>query len=383
MSISSLSVRKSLYLLLSIFFFACNGETRNPTQFQSPDPDPVPDNTTPFNGGGFGVSGLLFENNLIMWYRDSDGNQSDLFPQMYFTRMDAPDYPVWDSFPEQHILSGGVPRDGIPSLMVPPFVAVDAAQATYVNENDLVLGAVVNGEVKAYPKKILWWHEIANDVIGEQSVTMTLCPLTGTGMLFKVPEIGNAIETLELLPVVETTWAAWKAMYPQTRVISINTGFDRNYQLYPYGSYRQEETSPLFPLRTILTLDARYPPKHTVLGIAEGDAQKAYPFSELEGNPVVNDELDGVQILIVSDIASRLAIPYYRTLDDRVLTFSLVSTEPFEMRDDETGSLWNIKGQAVSGELEGARLVQKPAYNAFWFAWIVFWPQTSIFQGGA
>jgi hypothetical protein len=169
-------------------------------------------------------------------------------------------------------------------------------------------------------------------------------------------------------------------LFPTTTVIAQNTGFNRNYNVYPYGNYRAEQTLPLFPLRT-RGIDTRFPPKHTVLGLIQGDVQKAYPFSKLTGKPVVNDEVNGREVLIVSDLSSKLAIPYDRKVNGRFLSFRIDTENPFRMTDNETGSVWNLKGEALSGSLAGAKLAQIPAYNAFWFAWAVFWPSTLIFEG--
>ncbi len=329
---------------------------------------------------GFGVSGLLFENNLVMWFRETDGKQSELFPQMYYTRADADNFPVWNNFPQDDVVSGGVPRDGIPALVNPLFVSANSNDADYLADDDLVLGVVINGEIKAYPHNILWWHEIANDVIGGEKIIATLCPLTGTGMIFKAPADGNTARELELLPVIETTWRNWQKLYPNTRVISKNTGVNRNYTQYPYNNYRVENTNPLFSLRTG-NIDTRFLPKHNLLGLRVGDQQKAYPFSRLDGKPVVNDTFNGLDVLIVSDLPERLAIPYERRVDGQNLTFRVTATAPFAMKDDQTQTTWNIKGEATSGPLAGSRLKQIPAHNAFWFAWAVFWPQTLVFGG--
>lgn len=327
---------------------------------------------------GFGVSGLLFENNLVMWDRENDGSRNELFSQMYFTRLDASDFPVWGAFPSRYLVSGGVPRDGIPALVDPRFVTAGSIELDYLHNDDLVLGAVINGVVKAYPENILWWHEIINDNIGGVDVIMTLCPLTGTGMLFRAPANSNNVDRLELLPVVETTWQKWREMYPNTQAVSKNTNYNRDYTVYPYSTYRDENVPPLFGIRTS-PIDSRFPPKHTILGLIFDDVQKAYPFSRLEDNPVINDHVNGREILIVSQLNARLAVPYDRAIDDNVLTFRIEKTEPFTISDNETGSLWDIKGHAISGPLNGKQLDQLPAHNAFWFAWSVFWPQTLVF----
>lgn len=366
-----------LLVILGLLIVACN---------ENDNSNPLGDDRNGSSDGknssktGFGVSGLLFENNLVMWDRENQGSRNELFPQMYFTRADVANFPVWGSFPDNHLVSGGVSRDGIPALTNPKFVESASSEAGYVRSSDLVLGAVVNGETKAYPENILWWHEIVNDVIGGQKVMMTFCPLTGTGLFFRAPDRAANVDGLELLPVVETTWEKWKQLYPATTVISQNTAFNRDYTSYPYGSYRSDQTQPLFPLRT-RGLDNRFPPKHTVLGLIEGSVQKAYPFSRLAGKPVVNDNVNGREVLIVSDLAAKLAVPYDRQVNGRILSFKISSENPFQMTDNESGSVWNIKGEAISGSLVGAKLAQIPAYNAFWFAWAVMWPATQIFGG--
>lgn len=365
-------IRKVLFNLIvigALLTFACSDEFSNI----------VGEDGNNLGKSGFGVSGLLFENNLVMWDRENQGEHSELFPQMYFTRTDAANFPTWGEFPSDQMVSGGVPRDGIPALTNPKFVTGPSPEISYLRDSDIVLGAVIDGVAKAYPENILWWHEIVNDETAGQKVLMTFCPLTGTGLFFRAPDRSANVNRLELLPVVETTWAKWKELYPNTTVISENTGFNRNYTVYPYGSYRSEQTQPLFPLRT-RNYDNRFQPKHIVLGLIEGAVQKAYPFSNLGGKPVINDEINGRAVLIVSDMSAKLAIPYDRDVNGQVLTFTFSSENPFQMTDTETGSVWNIKGEAVSGTLSGAKLTQIPAYNAFWFAWSVFWPSTLVFE---
>ena len=365
-------------LILGLSLIGCSSDnTTNPTGGGSGN-NSGNDTNPPKSGGGFGVSGLLFENNLVMWFRENSGDRSELFPQMYFTRVDAANFPVWGTFPIDQVVSGGVPRDGILALVEPRFVQPNSSELSYLSDSDLVLGAVINGQAKAYPENIFWWHEIANDIIGGVPVIMTLCPLTGTGLLFRAPADGNTVDQLELLPVIETTWEMWKQLYPETIVISENAG-NRNYSLYPYGGYRNENSSPLFPIAT-RPIDRRYPPKHTVLGLLVGEAQKAYPFARLEEKPVVNDHVNGTDVLIVSDLNARLAIPYDRAVNGQVLSFNLNSEDPFQMKDSKTGSVWNIKGEAISGQLVGTRLKQISAYTAFWFAWSTFWPQSQVFE---
>jgi hypothetical protein len=175
--------------------------------------------------------------------------------------------------PESELVSGGPGRDGIPALDRPVVVTADEGDEMYA-PSALVLGVVAGGEARAYPHGILWWHEIVNDVLGGVPVVVSHCPLTGSGMIYD-PRIGaqelnfgvsgllfdnnlvlfdRATESLwsqmrvqavcgslastrpPLRPVVQTTWAAWRAWHPDTTVLSTNTGFARNYAQYPYGT---------------------------------------------------------------------------------------------------------------------------------------------------
>jgi hypothetical protein len=215
--------------------------------------------------------------------------------------------------PEDRLVSGGPGRDGIPALDNP--VVVSAAEGdTFLLPTALVLGVVENGEARAYPHNVLWWHEIVNDTLGGVRIVVSYCPLTGSGMVYD-PRIGGqvlnfgvsgllfennlvlfdrATESLwsqmgvqgvcgsfsgtapALRPIVQSTWEAWKAMHPNTTVVSFDTGFGRNYGVYPYGNYdRVGDNSLLFPAASI---DRRRPLKELALGIVESGVEKAYPY---------------------------------------------------------------------------------------------------------
>lgn len=168
------------------------------------------------------------------------------------------------------LADGGPPKDGIPSIDAPKF---DAAHETPFSDDDLVLGLVVDGDARAYPYGILNWHEVVNDTVGGVPVAVTYCPLCDTGIVFErgdrtfgvsgklyqsclvmyardtetlfaqvwgVGIVGPEVDQpLERLPVVRTTLGAWRQQHPDTRVLSVNTGHERDYFEYPYGSYDQ------------------------------------------------------------------------------------------------------------------------------------------------
>ena len=338
------------------------------------------------------------------------------------------------SFPFSEIRSGGPSKDEIPALTDPVFVAPNHGAARYLNEDDTVLGLVVNGEARAYPHSIFWHHEIVNDVIGGLPVVVTYCPLTGTGMAFDgtggagsrftagvtgllfnsnlilydrrdgetiYPQMTSrgisgprAGTDLRLLPVVETTWRCWKKLYPGTLVLGSDTGVYSvgTYLQYPYLlEGRDYRTDPdwlfesLFPRLRDNPLAARFGAKKMALGVRIGQTPKAYLFSNLAEEAVVNDVVGGSPLVVVWYGKERLAIPYSRNVNGRVLSFdraaSLDAAFPFLLKDRETGTIWNLRGEAVEGPLliKGNRLAQIPAHNTFWFAWATFWRATNIY----
>ncbi len=350
---------------------------------------------------------------------------------------------VFDQFEDievlikMHMLSGGPGKDGIPAMTNPEFV--DPDQVEYVRDDELVMGVYMHGEVKAYPENLGWWHEIVNDQIGDQFISVTLCPLTGTGMVFNATDAdGSQIEfgvsgflintnlvmydrrndrtlypqmiytglnddfknqQLELLPVVETTWGMWKQMYPETKVAQFGTGLERyserkqqsyldvdRFRSYPYGNYRTDNNNLFLYARPTSSMDLRtLEVKDVVLGLCQNDQLKAYPFPDMPDGAVINDELGGVPLLVVFEREASLAIPFYREVDGQVLTFYEVEPEgnlPVEFMDAETRSRWNLRGEAVSGPLAGQRLRQMPGYNSMWFAWATYWPETDLWTFG-
>jgi hypothetical protein len=326
-----------------------------------------------------------------------------------------------------------VGKDGIPALTDPVFVSTTSADAGYIADSDPVMGLVIGGEAKAYPHNIGWWHEIVNDVVGGHPVVVSLCPLTGTGMVFDgvdgerritmgvsgwlfnnnlimydrrddetlFPQITHRAvfgpgkgEDLDLLPVVETTWGFWKRLHPNTAVVSGQGHFYpiASYSGYPYNRYREPNSEPMFPISPGLDVNplARlYNHKELTMGLRSSDAVKAYPFEEMDKEAVINDRLGIDEIVVVFHRDTQMAIPYHRRIihdgNSITLTFDWAasgdSVFPFAMVDRQTRSVWNLMGEATEGELSGHKLRQFPSHNAFWFAWATFWQNTTVHSG--
>ena len=269
------------------------------------------------------------------------------------------------------IHSGGPPKDGIPALTRPKVVRANGA--AYLADDDPVLAVHLGGASRAYPIRILNWHELVNDVIGGVPVLVSYCPLCGSGVVFdrRVDEqardfgvsgllwesnvlmydrTDNALwsqlamravtgphagTSLRILPVFFGSWGAWRGRYPDTTVLDVETGYRRAYGRDPYDGYA---ASPdlIFPTSRA---DTRRPVKDWVVGVVVGDAAKAYPFAEL----------------------ARAARPVRDRVGDRTLVIDFDPTS-------RSVSVTDADGES------------HPAAVAFWFAWSVFHPGTALYE---
>jgi len=318
--------------------------------------------------------------------------------------------------PREKVYDGGPGKDGIPSIDEPEFLPVD--QVDYLNENDLVLGLKQGDKTKAYPHRILDWHEIVNDKAGNRNVAVTYCPLTGTGIAWN-REINNKTTTFgvsgllyknnlipydratdsywsqmlnqsihgehiktkaETFQLIETTWSTWKSMYPGSRVLSTQTGYDRNYRVYPYGDYK-ETAELIFPVDP---LDERLFLKKRVLGLTGGDQTKAYQFKDFSDSVhIVGDTLNDEHYIIISSQKSNFLVAYKNQLQEgNKGNFQLEPLQdqlPLVMKDQQ-GNRWNIFGEAVAGPEKGEKLQRANAFIGYWFAWSSFYPDIKIYN---
>ncbi|MDE2706829.1 MAG: DUF3179 domain-containing (seleno)protein, partial [Gemmatimonadota bacterium] len=190
---------------------------------------------------------------------------------------------------------------------------------------------------------------------------------------------------------------------PHTTVVQAATGLDRypdyiralypldSYGHYPYGNYRSDHQMIIFPLTTARPSD-RLSAKEMVLGLRVAGESRAYPFSRMPAKAVVNDRVGDRDVLVLYDAETATAIPYSRVVDGQLLTFRILShtddlrlssgrSLPLAFADVETGSEWNMRGEALAGPLKGAQLEQIPAYNSMWFGWSAYWPDTRLWNG--
>jgi Protein of unknown function (DUF3179) len=331
------------------------------------------------------------------------------------------------SVPLDEFVGGGPPKDGIPSIDEPKFVSAEEADR-FLEPREPIAVVVVAGEVRAYPIQILIWHEIVNDEIAAQPVAVTYCPLCNSTVAFSRVVDGEPVEfgttgmlrnsdlvmydrsteswwqqitaeavvgeltgaKLDVLPSQIFSWAELRRLRPDARVLSRNTGFNRDYGSSPYGGYDTDPDSQPFLLEG--EPDRSLPPKERVAAVRSGDSAVVYPFSRLRTDAPVNDELDGEPVVVFfdPDVASALDSPlvsegrdvgaaavFERIVDGRVLEFE-PGREPGTFRDSQTGSTWDMSGRATAGALEGARLEQVPHDDQFWFALAAFFEDAEI-----
>jgi hypothetical protein len=297
----------------------------------------------------------------------------------------------------EEIVWGGVKKDGIPALTRPKLIA--PVEATYLTADELVFGVEINGDARAYPLRILDWHEMLNDTVGGVPVALAYCTLCGSGILYDArvpgrdepfefgssgllyrsnklmydqqthslwnqftgrpvvgPLTGYRIE-LAVLPVTITSWQDWRTRHPDTKVLSLDTGHERDYTPgRPYGEYFAS-ADLMFPM---LVLDDRLAPKDYVFAL-RGPLDKAWSLAAFEGGRVINDEVGGQALVLVGDAATRSV----RAYDSGGRRFE-ATADPAVI--SAAGEDWRVEETALMGP-SGERLARLPGHVAYWFAW--------------
>lgn len=303
-------------------------------------------------------------------------------------------------------------RDAIPPLYQPVFETAAAADR-WLGDRDIVLGYADGDEAFAYPVKILNYHEIASHTVNGRPIMATYCPLCQSGVVYDrtvdgevllfgntsalyesdmvmldhqtgsywVQVSGHAVvgsltgAQLEPLPSQMSSWAQWQMLYPETQVLSRDTGFSRNYDRDPFVGYaeRLNETGNFaFPVSEAVR-DARLEPGALVLGVQVGDETVAYPLED--ELTVINETIGETAVTVF--IASNSGAAYKAVADGRSLTFSVRGGT---IVDNETNSIWNFTGKATDGELAGAQLEPLPTRTSLWFALIAAFPDLTLNQ---
>ena len=316
--------------------------------------------------------------------------------------------------------------DAIPPLVFPRYEDADAGD--WLEPSDLVLGFVAaDGAAYAYPHKILNFHEIVNDTLGGEPVLITFCPLCRSGVVYdrrldgQTLSFGNTsalylsdmvmfdretysywwqvpgeaiVGTLagqRLTPLASETveWRTWRALHPDTKLLSRETGFARNYNRDPFtglGASLDEGARP-FQSNPAPT-DGRLAPSEMVLGLEVDGRHAVYSLTRI-GDGVRNDWLANRPIVLFTSASGPAGAAYFADLqldpqleedladelDDGVLTFEAGGGV---WRDDQTGSIWDLAGRAIEGPLAGSQLEPIPSRSTFWYAFVAAFPDAEL-----
>ena len=299
----------------------------------------------------------------------------------------------------EEIVWGGVKKDGIPALVNPR--QIPAHEAAYLTDRELVFGVSISGDSRAYPLRILDWHEMFNDVVGGVPVCLAYCTLCGSGILFDTrvpgrrkpflfgssgllyrsnklmydtateslwnqftgrPVVGRLARSdieLKILPVVITSWRAWLAAHPDTTVLSLDTGFQRDYR--PGRAYGHYFSSPelMFP---VAVRDRRLAPKDRIFVLRDGDNEMAWALSLFGGGAVIHDRVGRRNVVLIGNTDTETV----RAYESGGRTFAAVQGDSSRVKSE--GSFWTVTEDALTGP-GGERYERLPGHVAYWFAW--------------
>lgn len=307
----------------------------------------------------------------------------------------------------------GVEAAGGIALLNPPRVTVD--QAHWLADTELVMGVEIDGVACAYPRSLLIWHHIVNDIVHERSVTITYCPYTDTaacydasihgqrllfGVAGKVYQgslvmydqdtnsywsmlAGGALlgpmsgRTLAALPCVVMRWVDWRQIHPTTFVIAPN--IDNSYY-YDIDPYLKLYAHPEHHLYGTLFTDYRHDPTTSVVGVRLEDDVVAYMVEQACRARLLYDRINGIPVVVVAqtEYYTKGASPVF-IFDRRVQGKELVFVYKVDhIEDTATHSWWDLQGRAYKGSFAGVTLKRLPCVSTTWFAWSLFYPETRV-----
>lgn len=365
------------------------------------------------------ASGKPFEGSLDPWYEWLWSAERAVHPDYahFKTLLYAPIDPRFAEYFEgrpkaiirlDEIRWGGVRRDGIPPLNKPAMIA--ARDAGWLHGEDIVFGVAIEGDVRAYPKRILAWHEMFKDRIGGRELAGVYCTLCGALVLYDVviggvhhelgtsgflyrsnklmydhatksmwstltgtPVVGALVgKGIELKPlyVVTTTWQEWHQRHPQTQVLSLDTGYRRDYS--EGAAYRDYFNNDRL-MFGVPARDDRLPNKAEVLALrfaeAPGEAL-AVAADFLAARPVYEGRIGAVTFVVLTDASGA-----NRVYESQGVRF--VSWDKVAAARDSTGGTWKVEESALTSAT-GRSLARLPAHRAFWFGWHAAFPKTGL-----
>ncbi|MEM7334908.1 MAG: DUF3179 domain-containing protein [Chloroflexota bacterium] len=370
----------------------------------------------------------------VVWYSQTEIEppsgyinwKGDLFGKIDPTFADFFIDPVADSFRPGEIVYGGVVVDGIPALNSSEQVPATASHGTFSWEP--VFGVSLNGDSRAYPLRIMDWHEMANDVIGGVPVSIAYCTLCGaaiayearledgtpldfgsSGLLYRSnklmydrqtrsiwnqltgePVMGPALnrsERLDLVPITLTTWAEWLEMHPNSTILSEDTGYIRDYiSGAAYGDYFVDDGT-LFP---VTFNDSILDAKDQIYGLVISGMPIAYPVHLLAEAKVLNDTVNSQDIVLVT-AESLVQVQAFSHSEGDYTYQAGAQVRAYERADfqfkasdapdqllDQNGQLWQVREHELMSE-DGVSLKRINGHLSFWFGWSGFYTDTAVY----
>ena len=306
------------------------------------------------------------------------------------------------------VMWGGVKQDGIPPLRNPDMIA--AGQADYLSDDNIVFGLAVNGDVRAYPRRILGWHEMFIDEVGGVPVVGVYCTLCGTMILYKTqydgvnhelgtsgflyrsnklmydkatqslwntmwgkPVIGPLAQqdfSLERMSVVTTTWGEWRRRHPSTKVLSLGTGHNRDYS--EGAAYRRYFATDELMFQ-VPKLDTRLKNKDEILGLVfprYPEQPLAIAADYLAANPLYQDSVGDLRFVVLTDPSGANRVYQVEELN-------FTRWDGKQTVQDDQGVSWHLD-EAQLKATDGRVLHRLPAHRAFWFGWFSAYSHTQL-----
>ena len=336
------------------------------------------------------------------------------FKAAVYSQLDDRFYEYFDEDPPatirlEEIRWGGVLQDGIPPLKDP--VRIPAERAEYLDDDNVIFGVALNDEAVAYPKRILGWHEMVKDTVGGESINGVYCTLCGSMIVYQTtvddmhyelgtsgflyrsnklmydhatkslwstllgepvvgPLVGRGIR-LQPLHVVTTTWGEWRRRHPNTFVLSLETGYPRDYR--EGAAYRDYFSSDKL-IFSISLRDERLKNKDEVLAIRFldfPDDQLAISADYLNENRVYQTQVGSIELVVLTDTSGANRV--YETAGRQFTDWASEDSV-----NDDNGKIWRVTAAALLADDGTESLSRLAAHRAFWFGWYAAYPQTRL-----
>lgn len=285
------------------------------------------------------------------------------------------------------------------------------ASSDTTNRNNLVIGVAINNEAKAYPIEVIGYHHQVRDTIGGEAVMITYCTVCRTGRVYS-PRVHGKPENFRLVGMdhfnamfedatTKSWWrqqngtaiagplkgsalkeifsqqmalGAWIALYPNSYVLQPDSNFRKQYA--DLDGYDEDTLQSSLEKRD----SASWQLKSWVIGVNVNKNFKAYDWNKVAKNKLIEDDFEDIPLLLTMSNDERSFYALSRNTDNGILHFAYDSTFSF-LRDDKTGSTWNINGLCIDGTLKGHQLKPVQAYQEFWHSWKTFHPRTMVHKG--